>query len=116
MTGLIDTTPPDEQQRYQVRLDVGLDGARRIDLAPYLADRPFDRTGTVAAVHAAPAGADVGAGVADGTEAGAAAELIATGTELVVGSSLWEDYKWPAIAAAVAVTAIAAFVVLGKRH
>jgi len=91
-------------------------GARRIDLAPYLADRPFDRTGTVAAVHAAPAGADVGAGVADGTEAGAAAELIATGTELVVGSSLWEDYKWPAIAAAVAVTAIAAFVVLGKRH
>lgn len=89
-------------------------GARRIDLTPYLADRPFSRPFDRTAP--APAGADVGAGVADGTEAGAAAELIASGTELVVGSNLWEDYKWPAIAAAVAVTAIAAFVVLGKRH
>ncbi len=36
MTGPIDTTPPEDQQRYQVRLDVGLDGARRIGSSAHL--------------------------------------------------------------------------------
>jgi len=36
VTGLIDPTPPDEQQRYQVRFDVGLDGARRIGASAHL--------------------------------------------------------------------------------
>lgn len=87
-------------------------GARSIDLAPYLLDRPFNRAGTNSAVHAG-SGSE---SVADGTEAGAAVEVIASGTELVVGSSLWEQYKWPAIATFVAVTAAAAFVVLRKRN
>lgn len=88
-------------------------GAGIINLAPYLADRPFDRTGTNSAVHT---GIGSGPGVADGTEAGAAAEVIASGTELVVGSSAWEKFKWPAVAAAVAVTVVATFVVLRKRN
>ena len=36
MTGLLDSTPADEQQRYQVRFDVGLDGARRIGASAHL--------------------------------------------------------------------------------
>lgn len=101
-------------------------GAGSIDLAPYLADRPFDRTaggyGTVTgAASSAPATAvhhvvNTDSGVADGTEAGAAAEVIASGAELVVGSDLWEDIKWPLAAVLVAASAVAAFVILRKRH
>lgn len=92
-------------------------GAGIIHLAPYLLDRPFDRTGTNCAVHTgAGSGSGSGASVADGTEAGAAVEVIASGTEMIVGSSLWEDYKWPAIATLVAATAAAAFVVFRRRN
>lgn len=36
MTGHLDIASPDEQQRYQVRFDVGLDGARRIGASAHL--------------------------------------------------------------------------------